>query len=224
MKKTISIVVALAMVFVMSFSAFAAEKPTDVPADATELGTYYAELLNEEDADTVAVAQEIIADYEAGLYTIETLPDVIGALMENSNDADAAVAVVEQVLAGLEEMGAIVPEEDDETTTGGEDETLPDDEDEGDGSSFLNTILGILGTIGDMIFGSDDSTGGDGTTGDDGDEDEDLWGEDGDDSFDNESDDLVSNTGDTTVISVAAVALVAGAALVLTRKKSEDAE
>ncbi len=223
MKKTISIVVALAMVFVMSFSAFAAEKPTDVPADATELGTYYAELLNAEDADTVAVAQEIIADYEAGLYTIETLPDVLGALMENSNDADAAVAVVEQVLAGLEEMGAIVPEEDDETTTGGEDETLPDDEDEGDGSSFLNTILGILGTIGDMIFGSDDSTGGDDTTGDDGD-DEDLWGEDGDDSFDNESDDLVSNTGDTTVISVAAVALVAGAALVLTRKKSEDAE
>lgn len=223
MKKTISIVVALAMVFVMSFSAFAAEKPTDVPADATELGTYYAELLNAEDADTVAVAQEIIADYEAGLYTIETLPDVLGALMENSNDADAAVAVVEQVLAGLEDMGVIVPEEDDETTTGGEDETLPDDEDEGDGSSFLNTILGILGTIGDMIFGSDDSTGGDDTTGDDGD-DEDLWGDDGDDSFDNESDDLVSNTGDTTVISVAAVALVAGAALVLTRKKSEDAE
>lgn len=223
MKKTISIVVALAMVFVMSFSAFAAEKPTDVPADATELGTYYAELLNAEDADTVAVAQEIIADYEAGLYTIETLPDVLGALMENSNDADAAVAVVEQVLVGLEEMGAIVPEEDDETTTGGEDETLADDEDEGDDSSFLNTILGILGTIGDMIFGSDDSTGGDDTTGDDGD-DEDLWGDDGDDSFDNESDDLVSNTGDTTVISVAAVALVAGAALVLTRKKSEDAE
>lgn len=231
MKKTISVVVALAMVLVMSFSAFAAEKPTDVPADPTALGTYYAELLNAEDADTTAIAQEIIADYQAGLYTVDTLPAVAAAFVENSNDADAAAAVLEQVLAGLESMGVVIPEvtlpesSTDEDESLGEEETLPDDETGSDDSDFLNTILGILGSIGDMIFGSDDSTGGDDTTGGEG-EDEDLWGsEDGGDTLpDSNEEDLVSDTGDTTVISVAAVALVAGAALVLTRKKSEDAE
>ena len=96
---------------------------------------------------------------------------------------------------------------------------LPEDEQPSDSTDFLNTILGILGSIGDMIFGSGDS----GSTGDEGTTD-DTWGDSDDTTGDSADDELVSDTGDTTVVSVAAVALVAGAALVLTRKKSEDAE
>ena len=123
-------------------------------------------------------------------------------------------AILGQDLDGDYEIGK--PDGVLEVTPPEDDELVPDEE-PSDDTDFLNTILGILGSVGDMIFGSgDDSTGGDDATGDD------AWGD--DDANDGDSDDLISDTGDTTVISVAAVALVAGAALVLTRKKSEDAE
>lgn len=229
MKKTLSIVLVLAMVFVMGFSAFAeGEDLTPVkPTDPAELGVYYADLLNAEDSDPAAVATEILNDLDTGdgegIYTVEDLPVVLEAFVENSNDADKLLAAVEQITAGLESMGIVLPEIDDVLPPpSGEDEesTLPEDEEPTDDTGFLNTILGILGSIGDMIFGSDDS-GDTGSTGDD--TTDDTWG---DDTTDDTTDDdnLVSDTGDTTVISVAAVALVAGAALVLTRKKSEDAE
>ena len=229
MKKTLSIVLALAMVFVMGFSAFAeGEDLTVKPTDPAELGVYYAELLNAEDSDPAAVAQMvlddlIIAEGDEGIYTVEDLPVVLEAFVENSNDADKLLAAVEQITAGLESMGIVLPEIDDVLPPpSGEDEesTLPEDEEPTDDTGFLNTILGILGSIGDMIFGGGDDTPTDDPAGDNGD---DTWG-DGDADTNGDDDDLVSDTGDTTVISVAAVALVAGAALVLTRKKSEDAE
>ena len=229
MKKTLSIVLALAMVFVMGFSAFAeGEDLAPVkPTDPAELGVYYAELLNAEDSDPVAVATEILNDLDTGdgegIYTVEDLPVVLEAFVENSNDADKLLAAVEQITAGLESMGIVLPEIDDVLPPpSGEDEesTLPEDEEPTDDTGFLNTILGILGSIGDMIFGGGDDTPTDDPAGDNGD---DTWG-DGDADTNGDDDDLVSDTGDTTVISVAAVALVAGAALVLTRKKSEDAE
>lgn len=231
MKKTLSIVLALAMVFVMGFSAFAeGEDLTPVkPTDPAELGVYYAELLNAEDSDPVAVATEILNDLDTGdgegIYTVEDLPVVLAAFVENVDDANAdkLLAAVEQIEAGLESMGIVLPEFDDILPPpSGEDEesTLPEDEEPTDDTGFLNTILGILGSIGDMIFGGGDDTPTDDPAGDNGD---DTWG-DGDADTNGDDDDLVSDTGDTTVISVAAVALVAGAALVLTRKKSEDAE
>ncbi len=229
MKKTLSIVLALAMVFVMGFSAFAeGEDLTVKPTDPAELGVYYAELLNAEDSDPAAVAQMvlddlIIAEGDEGIYTVEDLPVVLEAFVENSNDADKLLAAVEQITAGLESMGIVLPEIDDVLPPpSGEDEesTLPEDEEPTDDTGFLNTILGILGSIGDMIFGGGDDTPTDDPAGDNGD---DTWG-DGDADTNGDDDNLVSDTGDTTVISVAAVALVAGAALVLTRKKSEDAE
>jgi len=230
MKKTLSIVLALAMVFVMGFSAFAeGEDLAPVkPTDPAELGVYYADLLNAEDSDPAAVAQMvlddlIIAEGDEGIYTVEDLPVVLEAFVENSNDADKLLAAAEQITAGLESMGIVLPEFDDILPPpSGEDEesTLPEDEEPTDDTGFLNTILGILGSIGDMIFGGGDDTPTDDPAGDNG---GDTWG-DGDADTNGDDDDLVSDTGDTTVISVAAVALVAGAALVLTRKKSEDAE
>ena len=117
MKKTLSIVLALAMVFVMGFSAFAeGEDLAPVkPTDPAELGVYYAELLNAEDSDPAAVAQMvlddlIIAEGDEGIYTVEDLPVVLEAFVENSNDADKLLAAVEQIEAGLESMGIVLPE------------------------------------------------------------------------------------------------------------------
>lgn len=228
MKKTLSIVLALAMVFVMSFAVFAEGEEVIKPTDPAELGVYYAELLNAEDSDPAAVAQMIlddliIAEGDEGVYTVEDLPVVLAAFAENSTDVEKLAAAAAQIEAGLADMGIVLPEFDDVLPPpSGEDEesTLPEDEEPTDDTGFLNTILGILGSIGDMIFGGGSDTPSDTPSGDNGD---DAWG-DGDADADGDDDDLVSDTGDTTVISVAAVALVAGAALVLTRKKSEDAE
>lgn len=227
MKKAISIVVALAMVFVMCIPAFAeGEDLTPVkPTDPTELGVYYAELLNAEGSDPAAVAAEIVADFQAGLITVETLPTVITAFADNVVDEAKLVAALEQVATGLESLGVTLPTlptppgEGDEGNEGeeGDDETLLPDDDTTDGSGdLINTILGILGSIGDMIFGS-----GDGETPDAPEADDEVFP---DDEETPDDDGLVPDTGDTTVLSVAAVALVAGVALVLTRKKSEDAE
>lgn len=228
MKKTLSIVLALAMVFVMSFAVFAEGEEVIKPTDPAELGVYYAELLNAEDSDPAAVAQMIlddmiIAEGDEGVYTVEDLPVVLAAFAENAEDVEKLAAAAAQIEAGLADMGIVLPEFDDVLPPpSGEDEesTLPEDEEPTDDTGFLNTILGILGSIGDMIFGGGSDTPSDTPSGDNGD---DAWG-DGDADADGDDDDLVSDTGDTTVISVAAVALVAGAALVLTRKKSEDAE
>ena len=105
----------------------------------------------------------------------------------------------------------------------GEDGELPEDGTDGgllggfDINDLLNTVLGFLGSIGDLLFGGDSGSD---TPADDPSTD-DPWGDDnnfGDDGS------TIPDTGDTTVFAVAAVALAAGAALVMTRKKSEDAE
>ncbi len=96
---------------------------------------------------------------------------------------------------------------------------------------LFDTVLGVVGglfdsLLGGLLGGGDEGTG-DGE--DEGEDEGDMWGDDGDawgdeglgDAGDDFND---SSLGDTSVIAVAAVALAAGAALVLTRKKSEDAE
>ncbi len=243
MKKTLSIVLALAMVFAFMVPAFATTDESTTgevidtplnpdetvkPTDPAELGAYYAALLNAEGSDPAAVVSEMLADLDTGdgegLYTLTDLPVVLEAFEAGVEDenADKLAAAFVQIEQGLADMGIIIPDTTLPDVTLPDvtlpDATLPDDEGDGetDGSNFLNTILGILGSIGDMIFGGGSSDGSGDDSGDGEDTDEDL-GTDTDD-------DLISDTGDTTVFSVAAVALVAGAALVLTRKKSDDAE
>ncbi len=233
MKKTLSIVLALVMVFAFAFPTFATtddESTTVVeatkPTDPAELGAYYAELLNAEGSDPAAVVTEMLGDLDTGdgqgLYTVDDLPVVLEAFAANSEDATKLAEAFVQIEKGLADMGIVIPEVTlpDETLP---DVTLPDDEEsESDDSDFLNTILGILGSIGDMIFGS--GSGDSGDAGDGSVEGDDAWDDTFGDESGSEDDDLIPDTGDTAVISVAAVALVAGAALVLTRKKSDDAE
>lgn len=220
MKKTISLIVALVMVFTMCMPAFATEKPTGTPADATELGAYYAEKLNAEDADIAAIAAEIVADFQSGVITTDTALAVFEEIVKGADSAEKAEALLETVVAALEDLGITIPDVSipdvsipDISIPDISDPTLPDD-DIGDnsGSDFLDTVLGILGTIGDLIFGPSD---------DDDDNNDDTFDNDNEPNT-GDSDDLVSDTGDTTAISVAAVALAAGAALVLTRKKSDE--
>lgn len=222
MKKTISLIVALVMVFTMCMPAFAIEKPTGTPADATELGAYYAEKLNAEDADISAIAAEIVADFQSGVITTDTALGVFAEIVKGADSAEKAEALLETVVAALEDLGITIPDVSipdvsipDVSIPDISDPTLPDD-DIGDnsGSDFLDTVLGILGTIGDMIFGPSDDD-------DDNNNDDDNTFNDNNTNT-SDSDDLVSDTGDTTAVSVAAVALAAGAALVLTRKKSDE--
>lgn len=128
-------------------------------------------------------------------------------------------------------------EDDGSTDDGSTDDGATDDGSTGsdsllggfDISGLFDTVLGVVGGLFDSLLGG--LLGGDSGTGDEGEEDEegDMWGDDGDAWGDEGSSDAGddfndSSLGDTSVIAVAAVALAAGAALVLTRKKSEDAE
>lgn len=198
--------------------------PTN-PEDVEAWTLYYIIVLadaTENPLDLVTVIGSIAGDVIDGKITMDTFTTAFPAAAEAIGGG-----TVNQILWGVEsllsqdldgdyEIGKpdgvleVTPEEGDGELE--EDETPTDD------TGFLNTILGILGSIGDMIFGSGDGdTSGDDPSGD-------AWGDDTNGDTNADDDNLVSDTGDTTVLSVAAVALVAGAALVLTRKKSEDAE
>lgn len=201
-----------------------------VPTDSTDVEAwtlYYTIILGEASTNPAAV--------------IEVVPAIAGNVINGEIDMDtftsafpaAASAVggdvVNQIVWGVEELLSMDLNSDGyigKPDGSIEDGQLPEeDESEGDSGigGFLDTILGILGSIGDMLFGggSDDPGTTDPSTPSD---DEDLWGDDGDDMWDDDSSSTIPDTGDTTVFAVAAVALVAGAALVMTRKKSEDAE
>ena len=224
MKKTLSIIVALVMMFALCIPAFAEGEVVEKPTDPVELGIYYAERFNTEGATTELVT-ELMEDYLNG--NMEDPEATFNAFVENSDNPTAAYALLATVEGILQQVDPnfTLPVNPPSTETPDEelpDEELPEEElpeDEGDDFDFLNTILGILGSIGDMIFGS-----GDGETPDAPEADDEAFPDDEANIYDDDSDDLISDTGDTTVVSVAAVALVAGAALVLTRKKSEDAE
>lgn len=236
MKKVISIVVALALVLSMSVCAFAtAEKPTGTPADGAALGAYYAEILNAGEVDAATIANQIVIDYRDGTIDDTTAQAFIDALIANADSTDTALALVEQIVIGFNNAGIPVPpitlpDGDDDSGNGGtgsdDNGTLlpEDDEDTADEGGFLDSILGILGgLVGGLLGGGDEGEGeGEGSGSGDGADDE-LGFQDDEDAAGN-SDSQVTDTGDTSVIAVATVALVAGAALVLTRKKSEDAE
>lgn len=282
MKKVISILIAVALVLSMSVCAFAADKPTD-PNDVDAWTAYYTEVLQDADPTAIAgIVSDIRADIDTGVVTQETVTAALPAAAQAVGGETAQV-----VVDGILDLLGI------ETTTGDiGDITLPSDGGSESGG-FIDSILGILGSIGDIIFGGgDEPADPEETT-----EPEDDWGDGSVEEFaqklaekfnsgeldadgvkaeildayangtitdDNYADfvaafkaaltdsaeaeniinaateelknnganigdpdngaDNVPNSGDRSIIAVATVALIAGAALVLTRKKSDDAE
>ncbi len=203
-------------------------KPAD-PTDVEGWTAYYVVLLGEATTNPTAV--------------ITVVPEIAGNVTSGEIDMDTFTSafpeaaktvggdVVNQIVWGVEEL--LSSDLNSDGYVGKPDGSIDDgqlpEEDEGNaGGGFdigglLDTVLGILGTIGDLLFGG--SGGGDTPPSEPGDDDEDLWGDDGDDNWGDDGDgSTIPDTGDTTVFAVAAVALAAGAALVMTRKKSEDAE
>lgn len=199
------------------------KKPTD-PTDVEGWTAYYALLLGEAATDPLAmvdVVAEIAGDITSGAIDMDTFTSVLpeAAKIVGSDLVDQMVWGVESLLNMDLNSDGYIGKPDGSL----DDAPLPEDpEDGGDSilSGLLDTILGILGSIGDLLFGG--SSGGDEPTTDP--SDDNLWGDDGDMWGDDGSSSTIPDTGDTTVFAVAAVALAAGAALVLTRKKSEDAE
>lgn len=200
-----------------------AVKPTE-STDVEGWTTYYVTLFAQAATDPSAmldVVGEIAGDIMSGAIDMDTFTSVLPAAA-----AQVGENVVNQVIWGIEEFieqdinsDGYVGKPDGSIDDG----QLPEEEPSGGIGDFLSglldTVLGILGTIGDLLFGggSDEP----GTT--PGTPDEDPWGDDfwGDTEGDGST---IPDTGDTTVFAVATVALVAGAALVMTRKKSDDAE
>lgn len=248
MKKTISVVLALAMVLIMSLSALAYDgistaKPTD-PNDSSGWVAYYSELLTHVDEDKNGVENAIKEDIDAGAISSEIFENVITDAKLNAqysvSDRTALNSVVENTISynangGSGGSGGSLLPDISLPDISLPDISLPDvslpsefpsditlpsvgGEDSGNGS-FLDTILGALGGIVDGIMGGGDSTGGA-----NGGDDSNTSGGDDEDLWGSEGDDPFNDNslGDTSVIAVAAVAVVAGAALVLTRKKSKD--
>ncbi len=199
MKKTLAVVLALAMVLVMSVSVFAAEKPADA-ADTAAWTAYYTELLADAASDPIDLAAEIVADVKNGvvdqtvaLNALEAASLAVGSEMASST-----------FKAVLDFMGI--------TDAPSLPEFLPEDEVsafESTLSSIFDSIFGLIGDLVATLFG--DSTADycfkttTTTT-----------------EAPTEIVEDVPPLGDNSLIAVGAVALVAGAALVLTRKK--DAE
>lgn len=210
MKKIISFILAFALVLSMGVCAFAAERPADDEITVETLGAYYVEALNEEGADIPALAQEFVDD----MALFSDPADVVRLTMIISQGV--STDVLNAFITEIENITGVNIPLPGEPSSSEEDSSLEEDTSDGEESgsgSFLDTILGVLGGLGDILFGdgsddepSDEPFPTEPTTGN------------------NNNDSQVPNGGDTTIVSVAAVALVAGAALVLTRKKNDDAE
>ncbi len=192
MKKTLAVVLALAMVLVMSVSVFAAEKPADA-ADTAAWTAYYTEVLADAETDPVAFATEVVADVTAGVVTV----DVAVKALEEASIAVGTDAVYNAVLGMLPpSLPDILPEDE---TTGAL----------GWLESIFDSIFNMIGDIVASLFGNDTAdycfkttTTTTTTT--------------------TELVEDVPEMGDNSLIAVGAVALVAGAALVLTRKRDAE--
>lgn len=202
------------------------KKPVD-PTDVEGWTAYYALLLGDAATDPSSmtdVVAEIAGDITSGAIDMDTFTSV---LPEAANIVGSDL--VDQMIWGVESL--LNMDLNSDGYTGKPDGSIDDgqlpEEDESEGGSggflsgLLDTVLGILGTIGDLLFGGSSSGGSTSTEPSD---DDNLWGDDSGDMWGDDSSSTIPDTGDTTVFAVAAVALAAGAALVMTRKKSEDAE
>lgn len=161
-------------------------------------------LINE-GAEFEAIASKIGDDLASGKIVVSQLPE-IAQLISDSVDTGAIEdnETVQQILDFIDGLGG----------DGGfefpdfGDITLPWDNNNSESGSFLDTILGIIGSIGDLFNPGSDDPDSPSTN---------------NPSFGNDDPGEIPDTGDVSFVAVAAVAAVAGAALVLTRKK-DDAE
>lgn len=160
-------------------------------------------LINE-GADFETISTKISEDIASGKIVASQLPDIAKSLTELIDAGEIENnETVQQILEFINGFGG---EGEGVTFPDFGDITLPGDEGNSESGSFLDTILGIIGSIGD-IFNPD---AGDEPADDPADPGTDISTE-------------IPDTGDVSFVAVAAVAAVAGAALVLTRKKN-DAE
>lgn len=190
------------------------------PTDVEGWTEYYVTLLGKATTDPSAVG-EVVAEIADTVINNDVDMDTF-----TSAFPEAAKIVggdlVNQVVWGVETLLSMDLNSDSYIgkPTTDDDGKLPEDPDNGgatgdfDIGNLLNTVLGFIGTIADLIFnpGSDTPPATEDPT--------EPWG----DPEPSEPGSTIPDTGDTTVFAVAAVALAAGAALVMTRKKSEDAE
>lgn len=176
------------------------DKEPEVTTDA-----YVEELkaLINEGADFETISTKIGDDLASGKIVVSQLPDIAKALTELIDAGE--IENNETVQKILEFINSLGGEGGIEFPDFG-DIKLPWDNDNSESGSFLDTILGIIGSIGD-IFNPDPGT------------------DDPSDPSDPGTDEPteIPDTGDVSFVAVAAVAAVAGAALILTRKKN-DAE
>lgn len=195
MKKTLAVVLALAMVLVMSISVFAAEKPADA-ADTAAWTAYYTEVIADVDADPIDLAATIIADVRNGEVEQEVAISALeAAVMAAGTDKAAATFKAVKDFLGISDA-PVLPD------------ILPEDEEAGCLANFDGIIDSIFGAIGDFVGTL--FTGG---------ETSDYCFKTTEPTTEKGPD-----MGDNSLLAIGAVALVAGAALVLTRKKDKDAE
>lgn len=178
------------------------------PEISTEAYVEELKALINSGADFETVTTKISGDLESGKIVVSQLPDIAKGLtdlidageIENNETVQQILEFINGIGGGSGE-GVTFPDFGDIT--------LPGDEGNSESGSFLDTILGIIGSIGD-IFNPD---AGDEPTPDD-----------PADPGTTDTPTEIPDTGDVSFVAVAAVAAVAGVALVLTRKKHNDAE
>lgn len=178
------------------------DKEPEVSAE--EYAAELAELLNN-GAAFDEIASKIGDDLANGKIVTSQLPE-IAQIISDSVDTGAIEdnETVQQILEFIDGIGG---EGGFEFPDFG-DITLPWDNNNSESGSFLDTILGIIGSIGDLFNPGSDDPDSPSTN---------------NPSFGNDDPGEIPDTGDVSFVAVAAVAAVAGAALVLTRKK-DDAE
>ena len=201
MKKTLAVVLALAMVLVMSVSVFAAEKPADA-ADTAAWTAYYTELLTEAEADPIDLAAEVVADVRNGVVDQTVALNALEAasFAVGSEIAASTFKAVKDFL-GITDAPSLP-------------DFLPEDEEscvESTLGSIFDSIFGVIGDLIGSLFGDGTAdycfkkpteTTTETTT---------------EPTTPEETVTEVPPLGDNTVLAIGAVALVAGAALVLTR-------
>lgn len=167
----------------------------------------YVEELTQMINDGVAVneiTKKIGEDIASGKIVANQLPDIAKAISEKVDTGEIENnETVQKVLEFIKGLGS----EGDGKFPSFSDITLPWDIGNSESGSFLDTILGIIGSIGNIFNPStpDEPTPGPGP------------------NEEPSTTDPIPDTGDVSFVAVAAVAAVAGAAFILTRKKN-DAE
>ena len=175
------------------------DKEPEVTADqyADEL----AELINS-GASVDEITSKISDDLANGKIVLNQIPDIVKAISAKVEAGEIENnETVQKILDFFEGLGGS------ETPAFPDfgDITLPWDNGNSENGSFLDTILRIIGSIGDLFKPTEPEE------------------PTPDDPSDPGNTDPIPDTGDVSFVAVAAVAAVAGVAFVLTRKKS-DAE